>query len=67
MSFAFLFSLTTFKAINVVFLVGIVSYPSVKKQKKTGNHWTITNHKKKKKKAKPPQLANKTSKSCSIM
>lgn len=49
MSFAFLFSLTTFKAINVVFLVGIVSYPSVKKQKKTGNHWTITNHKKKKK------------------
>ena len=33
MSFAFLFSLTTFKAINVVFLVGIVSYPSVKKQK----------------------------------
>lgn len=31
---ALLFSLTAFKAINVVFLVGIVRYPSVKKQRK---------------------------------
>lgn len=34
MSFAFSFSLTTFKEINVVFLVGIVSYPSVKNKRK---------------------------------
>ena len=33
MSLAFSFSLTTFKEINV-FLVGIVSYPSVKNKRK---------------------------------
>ena len=63
MSLAFSFSLTTFKEINV-FLVGIVSYCSVKNKRKLAITGQIPTTKKT---AKPPLLANKTFKSCSIM